>query len=276
MGGTLNAELLKLARRPALWILMAVLIAVVLLFGYVLLWLLSESEDLQGVDAGPLLEQLRPEQLGGQVLSMVTGFGNALALLLGALSVGSEFGWHTMKTIATQGPSRMTLMVGRFGALLVACLALAAAAFVSGAAGSAIVALGEQLDTTLPAFGDLAAAFGASVLVLAVWCALGAALAMVLRSTGWAIGLGLVYALAVESIVVVLLPAIGRVGEVVQQVLISTNTTALVQAVSPQATEALGGTSPDIAAGQAVAVLAGYLAVAVAVTITVFAQRDIT
>lgn len=278
MSGAFRAELLKLTQRPAFWILLAVLVGGVLLFGYILLWALATqapSDALEGgFDAPALLGQLRPERIPTQVLSMVTGFGGTLALILGALSVGSEFGWRTLGTIATQRPGRLALVLGRYGALFTACLVLAAAAFVGGAAGSALVAVLEPIGAELPAAADVAAAFGASVLVLVLWCMLGACLAMLFEGTGWAIGLGLLWALAVESLVG-LVPLPGRAGELLQEALISSNSAALLAAVSPQGAETITDPSLDIAAGQAVTVLVAYLVVALVVATAVFLRRDI-
>lgn len=276
--GAFRAELLKLSQRPATWILLAVLAGGVLLFGYVLLWAFATQAPAGaiagGLDAAALLGQLRPELLPTQVLGIVNGFGSTLALILGALSVGSEFGWRTLGTIATQRPGRLALALGRYGALFVVCLVFAVGAFVAGAAGSALVAVLEPIGADLPAVADLVAAFGAAVLILSVWCALGACLAMVFRGTGWAIGIGLLWALAVESLVG-LIPLPGRAGEILQQALISSNTTALVAALTPAGADAFVQTPADIAVEQAVVVLAAYLAVALVIATAVFLRRDI-
>lgn len=272
-----RAEVLKLRKRPAVWILLATLAGVVLLFGYVLLYTLvtqAPPGTMQGLDAASLLDMLRPEFVPAQVLGMVAGFGGALGLILGALVFGGEYAWATVKTMTTQRPQRLALIAGRILAVLLACLVLALAAFVGGVAGTAIVSLLAQGDTTAPAARDVLSAFGVAGLVIAVWSSIGMCLATVFRGTGWAIGLGLLYAFAVES-VLGLLPLTGRAGEVVARALIGNNTTALVTAVAPGNAAALGTPAVDIDPGQAVAVLAAYLAVAVVVAIAVFVRRDI-
>ena len=34
-------------------------------------------------------------------------FGGVLALMLGVLTLGSEYGWGTLRTLFTQGPGRL-------------------------------------------------------------------------------------------------------------------------------------------------------------------------
>jgi ABC-2 type transport system permease protein len=272
-----RAELLKLRKRPGVWILLATMAGAVLLFGYLLLYLVVTQlpeADLQGLGPSAVLDGLRPSELPAQVLGMVAGLGGAIGLILGGLAVGSEYGWRTTKTMATQGPGRLPLMVGRMLALLIVCLLLAVMAFVGGVAGAAIVSLLEPGDRSIPEAGDLISAFGVAALAISVWCALGACLATVFRSTAWAIGIGLLYALAVESIIGIL-PLAGTVGDIVTRALIGNNVAALVGAAAPQGAATFGGPAIDIDAGQAVAVLLAYMVAAIGIATVVFVRRDI-
>lgn len=272
-----RAELLKLRKRPGVWVLLATMAGTVLLFGYVLFHLLVTQlpeAELQGLDSAAVLDSLRPSELPVQVLGMVGGLGGALGLILGALAVGSEYGWRTTKTMTTQGPPRLPLMLGRMLALLIFCLLLALMAFAGGAAGAALVSLLEPGDTSIPPAPDLVTAYGVAALTISVWCALGACLATLFRSTAWAIGIGLLYALAVESIIGVL-PLTGDVGGVVTRALIGNNVAALVAAAAPRSAAAFGGPAVDIAAGQAVAVLVAYTVVAIGTATALFVRRDI-
>ncbi|HSK91873.1 MAG TPA: ABC transporter permease subunit [Euzebyales bacterium] len=275
---SLRAELLKLRKRPAVWILSLAMLLVVGLFGYVFLYTVVTQmppEASAGMDRLLILETVSPANLPGHVLSMVASFGTAFGLILGALAVGSEFNWHTVKTIATQGPRRVALMAGRSGALLIVALTMALMAFAGGAAGTWAITLLEPIDATPPAAAEFAGAVGAAVLIIALWCAIGAMLAMVLRGTGWAIGIGLLYALVVEQVLGGLVPLRGRAGELLDQALIGNNVTALVSWLSSEASQAMVGATVEIAPLQAALVLAGYLALAVAVATVVFVRRDI-
>lgn len=272
-----RAELLKLRKRPGVWILLATMAGTVLVFGYVLFYLLVTQlpeAELQGLDPSAVLGSLRPSELPVQVLGMVSGLGGAIGLILGGLAVGSEYGWRTTKTMVTQGPRRLPLMLGRMLAVLMVCVVLALLAFAGGAAGAALVSLLEPGDATLPEAADLLSAFGVAALTISVWCAVGSCLATLFRSTAWAIGLGLLYSLAIEAIIGIL-PLAGDIGDIVNRALIGNNVAALVAAAAPQSAATFGGPAIDIDAGQAVAVLLTYLVAAIAIATAVFVRRDI-
>jgi ABC-2 type transport system permease protein len=274
-----RAEWLKLRKRPGVWILLLALAAIVLLFGYVLLWTVSSQlppEATQGgLEPAMLLEGLRLANMPAQVVSMVASFGTAFGLILGALAVGSEYGWRTVKTVTTQRPGRVALASGRALALLVVCVLLALSAFLAGAAGAAIVSALESFPMTSPTAADAASAFGIAVLVIALWCALGACFATLFRGTGWAIGFGLLYAFALEFLLSQV-PLRGWAGELLGDALINNNTAALVLWLSPDELDALNATTAaNIEPLQAVTVLVAYLVVALLVTVAVYARRDI-
>ena len=272
-----RAEWLKLRKRPAVWIMIATLALIVVLFGYLALYLLATQappEASAGLDRVLVLTILSPQHLPGQVLNIAAGFGGALGLILGALSLGSEFTWRTVKTITTQLPRRSALMAGHVTALLAVCMVMTLVAFAAGALGAYGVTVLEPIDAVAPALDDLATAFGVTALIIGLWCMVGMCLAMLFRGTGWAIGIGLLYTFALEQLLT-FLPLDGRAEELLDGALISNNTSALVTWLSPEATQALGGTPIDIDPTQAIMVLLAYLAIAVAISIVVFAHRDI-
>ena len=88
MIGSFKAEILKLGKRPATWVLLGVVLALTQLFGYLLpysSWLTSDQNfqtqglNPQAVLAGTLPGELVPTSLGGFPV-----FAGALALILGA------------------------------------------------------------------------------------------------------------------------------------------------------------------------------------------------
>lgn len=272
-----RAEVLKLRKRPGVRILVATMAGVVLLLGYVLLYIFATQtpdDQLQGLDSALLLDALRPESLPIQVLGIVVGPGSAIALILGALTFGAEYSWRTITTIAIQRPSRPALVTGQILAVLAVCLVLVLAAFAGGAVGTAVVSLLEQADGSGPAVAEVLSAFGVGALATAVWAAIGLCLATVLRSMAWAIGLGLLYTFAIES-VVGLLPLGGRVGDLVARALIGNNVTALVVDVAPDSAATLGAPTIAIDPEQAVGVLVMYVGIALVVAMAVFIRRDI-
>lgn len=274
-----RAEWLKLRKRPAVWTLFIALPALVLIVGYILFWAattqITPTAAQSGVDIAGIFEGLSPARLPGRVLNMVSVFGSAFGLILGGLAVGSEYSWGTIKTMTTQRPGRSALMGGRVLALLCVCVLLALTAFVAGAAGAGLVSLLEPAaDTTPPAVVDVATAVGVSVLIIALWCSMGVCFATLFRGASWAIGLGLLYGLILESLLS-LVPLRGRAGELLGDALISNNTTALAAWLSEGASDVFGAPASDIEPLQAIVVLVAYLAVALLVAMIVYGRRDI-
>src|SRR5438046_2240179 len=84
----------------------------------------------------------RPEPLRGNPIGGFPVFAGALALVLGALVTGSEYGWGTVKVQLTQRPSRAAMMTGQALALAVAALIGVLAQLALGAVTSSAIALG--------------------------------------------------------------------------------------------------------------------------------------
>ena len=111
MWASYQAELFKTRKRAAVWVIFAAGLALSLIFGYLLPYLGYATGD-----ENPQSTAYRPEQLLASVLpdatiaNVIGGFpvfAGALALVLGALVVGGEYGWGTLKTIFTQRPGRL-------------------------------------------------------------------------------------------------------------------------------------------------------------------------
>src|SRR5260370_41678727 len=76
--------------------------------------------------------------------------GAAIAIVLGALFAGSEFGWGTMKTMFTQRPGRLTVWTGRSIVFPTWMGILAVVLFVTGALMSVLVASFQRHASTWP------------------------------------------------------------------------------------------------------------------------------
>jgi ABC-type transport system involved in multi-copper enzyme maturation permease subunit len=275
MIGSIRAEWLKLWRRPATWVLGVSFCGAVLTIGYVFVWLSAfiveqtpPSRDLP--DPVGLAREIRaelvPAQFLGASLSLFGSLGGAIAIILGALALGSEYGWGTLKTIFTQGPGRLTVLGGKVLALAGMLLAFTAAALVAGLAGSLVIATIEGSPRGLPDAERILTGLGAGWLILATRAALGLALAALLRSTALAIGVGLVYVLIIESVfggITIFVESLRNL----ERIFIGTNSTALAAAfISP-------GRIPAI---QATLVLGLYTAIFLVVTGLLLHRRDVT
>src|ERR671937_710021 len=239
-----GAELLKLRKRPAVWVLFGVWMTLLLLFTYLFPYLSYRSSG-----RAQLLTQLLPSHLPQQAISGYPMWGGALIVVLGALSLGSEYGWGTLRT-----------MLSNLAALLTALAALVVVAFGLSAAISTIIAQSAGAPIAAPDWGDLARAMASGWLILSMWCLFGVVLAILFRGLALSIGLGLVWVLAIENLVrgtASLIDVLGRI----EKGLPGVNAGSLVAALgSAPSGGGFTGISALVSGSQALWVVLLYLA----------------
>ena len=273
------AEALVLRKRPAAWVLLGVWMAMTLSFGYVLPYLASRSTDL-GFDDELTAEQLLASTLPAQLVSTVTGgmplFGGALALVLGALVVGSPYAWGTLKTALTQRGGRLALLGGTTAMLAIVLLAVVVVSFALGAGASAVVASVEGRPLDWPPAADVLVGIGAGWLMVSTWCAIGVLLATLSRSTSLSVGLGLVYALVVEGLVRGLSGSLDWL-DAISKVLPGVNAGSVAAALLPDgvATDT-PGVQAVLSGGTSAGVLVAYVVAAAGVAALVLHRRDVS
>ncbi len=281
-----RAELLRLRRWPAMWVLLGVWVALNVTFGYVFDWIAFRSGDgsVPGPGAPPgtpvggaLLPGLLPPAAPVALVQGMPVFGGALVLVLGALAVGSGFGWGTWKTVFTQGPGRGAVIGGTLTALAVVVTGLVLVTAAVDLGASVLVATVEGQPVALPSAGDWAQAVGTGLFVLGTWAMAGVLVGVLTRSPALAVGLGLVWALVVET----LLRGVGGVLDaltVVTDHLPGTAAGSLVGALSRAQGGAAQGTPGvlDVLSGPAsVGWLAGYLVGFTALAVALMSRRDV-
>jgi ABC-2 type transport system permease protein len=292
MLASLGAELLKLRKRPSTWVLPLIWLAIIVLFNYTLTYALlsnippptfpegtpeAQQEQLREQQAQFQEQQLRslyPESLVGNLVPGYPSVGAPIALILGSLAVGSEYGWATFKTVLTQRPGRTSLFSGKLLALGTILVLLVALTFATGAVCSYVVAALAGASLKGPPLGDLVRALGSGLLILAVWASLGALLATLLRSTALAIAIGLVYSLIVET-VIFNLPIRSESFANARDLFPGQNSSSLADSFSQQATTGFAPPAPPVDAPQAALVLLAYTATFIALATLVFRRRDI-
>ena len=270
MIASFSAELLKLRKRPATWVLLGVVLGLTQLFGYVLpysSWLTSDQNfrtqglDPQAVLAGTLPGELVPTSLGGFPV-----FAGALALILGALATGSEYGWGTMQTALTQRPSRLAVHAGKLAALAASTLAIVAATFALNAAVASVIATVESRPLDYPSPAELAMGVGSGWLILGMWCGLGALLGFAFRGVALPIGLGVVWVLGVENLVSAVADSLLTGLRPLRDVLPGVNAGSLVWSLAPG-----GGSSGQAPPGVVDAVTGGRATLSLALYVAAFA-----
>jgi ABC-2 type transport system permease protein len=270
MIASFSAELLKLRKRPATWILLGVVLGLTQLFGYVLpysSWLTSDQNfRTQGLDpravlAGTLPGELVPTSLGGFPV-----FAGALALILGALATGSEYGWGTMQTALTQRPSRLAVHGGKLAALAASTLAIVLATFALNATVASVIATVESRPLDFPSLAELAKGVGSGWLILGMWCGLGALLGFAFRGVALPIGLGVVWVLGVENLVSAVADSLLTGLRPLRDVLPGVNAGSLVWSLAPG-----GGSSGQAPPGVVDAVTGGRATLSLALYVAAFA-----
>ena len=271
--GSYRAEWLKLSRRPAIWILVAIFWLGVLIAGY-FFWFLyiqliqRSNPGTPPPDLGNSF--LVPSALLSNVIPNIRTFGAPIGIILGTLLVGGEYSWGTLKTILTQRPGRLALLGGKFLGLAVFVLILSVGALLLSYIVSLITALIIGASGAPPNALELLKGLGAAWLIIAVWATFGAVLATLFRSSALAIGIGLVYTLVIET-------AVSGVAAFLTQ--FSALARALPGANAGFITDALSGnaaaTGDTGSAGRAVAILVAYVVAFVAISALVTRQRDV-
>ncbi len=278
MIGAIAAELLKLRKSWSTWILGGVLVLGLLLLGYLPIYLLVQNPPPGDRGAEQSIAALKatllPANVVPNVLGFLAGLGGPIALVIGALNSAREYSLRTITTVLTQRPSRLGLLGSKAVALAILLGILAAACFAVGMAGSLMVAALDGTPGSLPSIVEIGKGAAASWLILGAWAALGFGLGMVLRSTGLAIGLGLVYALVIETIV----SALGfglQAFETVSRGLLGRNASALADAFGQLSING-GQSGPVNPPATAALVLAAYLIGSLVVAAVFFLRRDVT
>jgi ABC-2 type transport system permease protein len=283
MTGSFKAEILKLGKRPATWVLLGVVLGLNQLFGYVLpysSWLTSDQNfqtqglDPQAVLAGVLPGELVPTSLGGFPV-----FAGALALILGALATGSEYGWGTMQTALTQRPTRLALYGGKLLALAASVLGIVLTLFALNAVVAGVIAAVESRALDYPSAAELAKGVGSGWLILGMWCGLGALLGFAFRGVALPIGLGVVWVLGVENLVSAVAGGLLTSLQPLRDLLPGVNAGSLVWSLAPgggASGEAPPGVTDAVAGGRATLALALYVAAFAAAGAVLLRRRDVT
>jgi ABC-2 type transport system permease protein len=277
MIGSIAAEVLVLRKRAATWVLLGIWVALVAFFAYILPYTTYRNET--GRQRQESLSEMLPEQLVGNVLVGFPFFGGVLILILGVLTLGSDYGWGTLKTLFTQRPGRLRVFAAKLAAVGVVLVGFVVASFATAALGSALVAAQEDAPIDWPEASLVVRGLAAAWLIMAVWAALGVLLAAISRGTALAIGIGIIYGLVVEGLISALLDQVSAARPLVE-VLLRANAYSLVEPLGTSAADVrdIGPASfsgPFVGGTQAALVLALELAAFVLVAATLLRRRDV-
>jgi ABC-2 type transport system permease protein len=269
-----TAELLLIRKRASTWILLAIWTALALTFAYVVPYIQYTNDS-----GRRSLAELLPEGLVGTLLAGFPFFGGVLALMLGVLTVGSEYGWGTLKTLFTQGPGRLRVFAAKLIAVAAVLLVFVLVVYVLAAVASWAIAVNEGAEVAWPSAWLLIRGIAGGWLIFAVWAALGILLAVVTRGTALATGIGILYAFVVEGLLSALAREVSLLDGLVE-FFVRANGYSLVAVLgvsSDDVSDAGPGSfsGPFVTGGQALLVLVVYLAAFLLAAGWLLRRRDV-
>jgi ABC-2 type transport system permease protein len=273
-----RAELLRLRRWPATWVLIGVWFALDLAFVYVFNYVAyrtgSQSAVADAVPRAQLLADLMPDAVPVAAVQGTPLFGGAILMILGALAAGSGYGWGTWKTVLTQRPGRGAAFGGTLVVLALTVVALVLATFALDLGVASVLAAVESQPVVLPSLGELAQGAGTGALVLGMWAAAGVLIGVLTRSPALAVGLGLVWALVVENLLRGVADLIGGLA-VVTDHLPGTAAGSLVGSLGGTAADGTPGVQTILSGGTAALFLLGYLVMFATGGLALMRRRDL-
>lgn len=272
-----RADVLRLRKWPAVWVTIGAWLALSLMFGYLFTYLSYTSGDdnfaSEGATTASLLAEMMPANVPSVFVQGMPMFGGALMMVLGAIVAGNGYGWGTWKTVFTQGPSRTATVVGSINALTVFVVATLLTSLALDFGLSLLVAATESQDIVMPSLGSLGEALGVGFLVLEMWALAGYALGTLARGPALSVGLGLVWALVIES----LLRGVGQLLSPIEAfttVLPGTAAGSLVGAITGTG-EGTPGVLDAVGTTQAGWTVAAYVVVLPLVAVWLVHRRDV-
>ncbi len=277
---SLIAELTLLRKRVATWILLGFWLVLTILFAYVLPYYAYKG-DIRFRERGgaALLAIMLPHNLVASLLSGFPFFGGTIILILGVLTMGSEYTWGTLTSAFTQRASRLKVFFSKMLALAIAIVPFVLLVFLLGFIASLLIALAENQPIDLPSAWQVLQALAIAWFIMAVWGSFGVLIAVLSRGTSLAIGLGLIYGLVLEGIISAFTNEITLL-DYMSKAFLRTNGYSLVASLATTVTGGGGGpgglqSSQIVSGTQAVLVLALEIVVFIIVAAALVRRRDV-
>ncbi|ADB33339.1 hypothetical protein Kfla_4304 [Kribbella flavida DSM 17836] len=280
MLGSYRAELLKLRKRSAVWVLFGAGLVLSLIFGYLLPYLGyvtgDDNPQTDGVPRSEVLRGMLPERVLDNTIGGFPVFAGALSLVLGAIVIGAEYTWGTLKTVLTQRPGRISVLGGQLLGLFTMLAVWVLGIFAASALCSIGVAAAENGTMNWPGPFDILQGLAGGWLVLAMWCLAGAVLAVAFRNVALPIGLGVVWILGVEALLAGVASSLLPDLEVLSDALPGANAGALVFSVTGMvAADAPPGVRDAVGGDRALLTLLAYSLVFIVLAALTTRRRDI-
>ncbi|HEV2529895.1 MAG TPA: ABC transporter permease subunit [Thermomicrobiales bacterium] len=261
MGNLLNAEIFKAVKRPATWIMLVILALIVAAFYAIVYFAVDDpATDLS----------LRPTEIVNNGYAIGANIASILVIVFAAQLMGSEYGWGTIRALASRASSRSALIVSKLillaGYTLLTLVVTAAVAIISALVFSAIA--GNETSIPGDAWVDYAQAIGRYMLANGVYAVLALVITILSRSTAAGIAGGIALSF-LEIAIWEILAAITDVFQTIREYFLGYNVQGLAAAATDQQVDDF-----DITRG--VIIVSVWLIALLAISFYVFRRRDIT
>jgi ABC-type transport system involved in multi-copper enzyme maturation permease subunit len=174
-----GAELLKIRRRWASYIVLGLLLGLMALV-FVLLGVAARDSPGGGSTF------LRFPNAYGILSQFVFGLGGLLALCYAAAIGGADWNWGVFRVVIARGESRAAYVLAKFAGLVIALAVGVVIAFIAGIllvfVAASLGGIGAGNPFAVSALDDLGSSLGLGLPVLLERAAIGYAVAMLLRS----------------------------------------------------------------------------------------------
>lgn len=280
MANSTLAEVTLLRKRAATWVLLGIWLFLSMLFSYGFPYLTYRSgSTFDGRARADILASVIPSGILTTLSSGFPFYGGVIALMLGVLALGSEFGWGTIKTTYTIGPGRLRLFAAKMLAVALILIPFVLVELALGAVASTAIALVEGAPIHWPSAMEFVRAIGVGWFLMVVWATFGVLLAVLTRGTALAIGIGIIYALIIENLIGAFATSLSWLQPVVDQFLRASGYSLVRAAGLSLGGDANNGpgsfAGPFISGAHAFALLALYLIVFLVVSAALLHRRDV-
>ena len=279
----ISAEMLKIRKRRATWIMFGIFLAFLAFIIIGIGQIVFGEGGADSEDLAPANAALRFPVGYGALLQFVAEMGRWIVIVFATMVVGSEYSWGTVRQVMARGASRNRYLAAKLAAIVFSALV---GMLLTLLVGAGLMVVGDLLangwDPILPDgfFVDLAVDSLRTLAVLSVFALVAFCIAVLTRSAAGGLGLGLGY-LFVEAILQPIFRAIGGFWADLADFLLTSLASAAMAGNALGAGEFFGDGDSGFGTGGMEPGTAGlylllYGVVLLAISVWVFNRRDIT
>lgn len=261
MGNLLNSEIFRTVKRPVNWIMLLILAVIVAAF-YAIVYFASSDRATT--------ESLQPDATLNNGFAIGAAIASIMVIVLAAQSMGSEYGWNTIRALVSRASGRVPLILAKL--IVIAVYTLITLVIVA-AASVGLAFLFSSIadnDTSMSsgAWLDVLEAIGRSLLGNGVYAVMALVITILSRSTA----AGIAGAIALSFLETAIWAALGAASDVFDDVshyFLAYNVNGLGTIGTDQAVD-------DFDVTRGVIVVVVWLVGLMAISLWVFRRRDIT